>query len=169
MRTTVILTLATAALAAIGAAVWTSNRNSQEAIMLDACEKVLLERLRSPSTYQLIEASDIRTEEATEDDYLYNNDPAEKKRTIELHLRQPELAENHEYLRDLFRSTNMQKLTMVIEYDAENGFGTPIRGRSLCAVFRDGDDPMQRGEFMNVRIDGKTSIDWAFDGLSGSD
>lgn len=165
MRITAVATLA-AALAAGGGAVWWAQHNSQEAILLDVCEGVLLERLSSPSTYKLIEASDVRTELAEVEDYLYNNDPEQKRRADDLSRNDPEYKELEDEQRELFAAARMEKLTITLKYDVDNEFGNEVRRFSSCSVFRYTDNPIKRNGMTDARVDGMSEFDWAINRLA---
>lgn len=154
-----------AALAVGGVSAWFAHHNDEHSVMLDACEEVLLKRLRSPSTYQLVEASEIRRSIAEEDDFFYAGNLQEKLRQIRERNRDHAKRDLHEVRIKAFRDNEPDRLTMIIHYDASNGFGVPIRGTSECVAFHAPGEKLRRSTRIEARLDGLTAAGWAINAL----
>lgn len=78
----------------------------------------------------------------------------------ELAKADPEAKKIIDAKRNAFRAGDFDFVYALIKYDAANGYGTPIRSISECAVVvRKGDDPSTSPRA--VMVDGYTSFDWS--------
>ena len=120
-----------------------------------ACVEAIKERLKAPSTFRLIQTDRAPDQPFTmewwedhlTEDWSQSND--EQKRN--LGNAQKDLAK----LRVL---SGYKIAAAVISYDAENSYGTPLRGQGLCELpyNPEGKDFPER----EIRIDGQTSFEW---------
>lgn len=154
MRSATYVAIAGLLAAGLSFAYWNIYRNSEHTIMLRACEDVLTERLRSPATYRLIEASQIVRSVAEEDDFFYAGDQEEKRRQIRERNRDHAKRDAHEAVIKEFRANEPDRLTLTIAYDASNGFGVPIRSTAVCVTFKPTGQRLSRTETLRIRVDG---------------
>ena len=115
--------------------------------MIAACEASLQERLKAPSTYRRISVGDEQVRNISFDDYFKarGEDSAALKQI-------------------LIRTSKSQPIerSLLLEYDAANSFGVPLRSRVICSYAgRDRQDYPEMKE--SVRIDGRTYTEWLVD------
>jgi hypothetical protein len=165
MRPTALVLMVAASTIGAGVLYWQFQRNTEHAIMVDGCEAVLLQRLRSPSTYQNIQASEIQRTVAEEDDFFYANDQDEKMRQIRERNRDHDKRDEHEVKIKAFRENEPDRLSMILTYEASNGFGVPIRASAECVVFMRRGQEISRSDTVDARVDGKTSLEWSLDAV----
>lgn len=143
-----------------GAAYWYANYGSPEAKFISACEDVLLGRLKSPSTYKRISVTELHTQEATLDEFLGIYSEEQRLDYSRRNAGDPKLAELARWRSESFRNGEFEIASIILDYDAANGFGTPIRGSSWCSVVvRKGAD--LDSAFGGPAIDGYTALDWS--------
>lgn len=140
---------------------------SEQSAFVSDCEAVLKERLRSPSTYKRITVSKLVRDEGSDDDYLDIHSAADRLEKNESYRRTPQMKEFDDAMIRMRRAGKLERLSIWLEYDAANGFGTPIRGHSECSYYIDkGTSYLKSRRFSNPRIDGKTALEWSLDGLT---
>jgi len=144
------------AIAACGFAL--SGCNPFESRLVSACEEVLMERLRAPSTYKRIRVEEYETA-LTQGDYITLLD-TEIRRASSAELKEVLRADRDGRLAHMVRGdTKPTSYAAEIEYDAANGFGVPIRGLAKCTFTSDVGDKSKANKFF-VRVDGKTQTEW---------
>lgn len=130
---------------------------------LAACEKLIGERLKSPSSYKRIS---VTTDEqpytatwqqaqkrAVGGPDFSNGSPKERALAAELLAIYERMEKSNEY--SIFSA--------VIEYDASNSYGVPLRTQSLCeAIIRTTDKGYEISE---AYVDKMTSLDFALSRL----
>lgn len=119
------------------------------------CVEAIKERLKAPSTFRLIQTDRAPDRPFTmewwaehlEEDWSKSEDEKERELGAEL----KDMAERH-------AASGYKIAAAVISYDAENSYGTPLRGQNLCELPYDpeGEDFPER----EIRIDGQTSFEW---------
>ncbi|MBB2832310.1 UNVERIFIED_ORG: hypothetical protein GGD51_002439 [Rhizobium esperanzae] len=117
--------------------------------LVTACERVLKERLLSPSGYQRVEiqlSDKVMTREEYED-YLNKTEKDANARTL--------------YMR-LFDELKPTIFSLIITYDAPNAYGTLIRSMAACDYF-DNEGDASTATYYSVEVDGKSSSDWSLD------
>ncbi|RWB68368.1 MAG: hypothetical protein EOQ49_22690 [Mesorhizobium sp.] len=127
--------------------------------MTRVCEKILIDRLRSPSTYKRIEI-----------DHYSDPVPLEEFRKI----REDEIAKtSNAGYRDFERQMLKINTDLIasgsrgapimfkkyIRYDAANAYGTPIRALSECTLLSENGSESEASIF-NVRVDGTTKSEY---------
>lgn len=118
---------------------------------VDACEDVLKERLKSPSSYKRIstfESSQL-LDEREYAEYLTTRGESEAVQEWAM----------KEFKSGSIKPTNF---SILIEYDADNSYGAAIRGYATCTYISDyGRRPEDRklAKFI-VQVDGENSIEW---------
>ncbi|TBC64494.1 hypothetical protein ELH36_17995 [Rhizobium ruizarguesonis] len=122
--------------------------NFFDAKIVTECENALKERLKSPSGYKRIEITRSQQvlDRASYQAYLnetFNSSPSLQ----EMSLRQFDKG-----------TVKPTAFTLIIEYDAPNGFGVPIRGYSRCE-FVDDDGVDSNASALRIKIDGQTNLD----------
>lgn len=124
---------------------------TREPPLYSACEEVLKDRLRAPSTYKRV--SIYSRTETVDGDELVEPIPAGATK---------EMRDVMESRNSLYSGRRVTKYTVAIEYDAANGYGTPLRGTALCEDHSFGTtniDDYNPG-FLNPKVDGYSKIDW---------
>jgi len=150
-----VISLASAAVA------WLSISSSIEDQLKNACSAVLADRLRSPSTLQVRAWSELLRRPATELEYV--GLPPDRSFYGEKYW--PQMHDVYETSQFLYRSAHPDIILLVIDYDAQNAFGAPVRAMAECSYFVHGkDDPSLISEPI-VRIDGMTALEWSTDQL----
>lgn len=115
--------------------------------MVQICEELIKDRLRSPSTYRRVEVTQFS--EAVSAERAHALDPKMTRTEV--------IAIND----GRAKPTNFQ---VFIKYEAANAFGTPISGLSLCEYYSVFGSDKYANAF-SVKIDGKTSTEWLVEGL----
>ncbi len=153
--------------AAVGYAFLRPEPTTQD-LMLAKCEEVFLQRLKSPSSYKRIEVTELRTRPATLDEHLGIFDPAQKAE-YDRRLKDPRMGARFRELdeadRARFAAVPHDFLTFLVSYDADNAFGTALRGAFECSTVAESGQPLS--EFFTAYVDGHTALSWAMQGLSG--
>ncbi|MGD9918002.1 MAG: hypothetical protein AB7U46_08275 [Paenirhodobacter sp.] len=116
--------------------------------LVQICEGLVKDRLRSPSTYRRIKVTQYS--EAVS---------LEKARALDPKMTQTEVRAITE---GRAKPTNFQ---VFITFEAANAFGTPVSGLSLCEYYSAFGDDTYASKF-SVKIDGKTSTDWLIEGIT---
>lgn len=140
------------ALAGGGAYWW--DYTSTEQSLRRACVEVLEDRLKSPSSLTIVKWHKITSRDATKEevvgptpsrsDYGDNYEIAMKA---------------HKSLEEIYAASPGKILEVVMEYDAKNGFGTPIRGRSVCSYHTQRDQERQDISATSTKLDGETNLE----------
>lgn len=154
---------ATLGIAGAGLFYWKATGLTDQSLLLAKCEEVLLDRLRSPATYNRVNATDVERTVALQNDYLYANDKRRALNQIEKNRRDAELKRLHDQKVDRFQATPHDKLSLYIDYDAANAFGTPLRGTARCEAFVLKGRALRDVSMLDPRVDGYTSFEWALD------
>ena len=124
---------------------------------LASCEEVIKERLKSPSSYRRINEPEISTSKSAISDDEFE----------ELVMRLPaelQQATREERLRGEAWVEQFNFVTM-IEYDAANAYGTPLRRTSICRSGTSYSGTPGRFDVSSnsVEVDGRTSTGWFVD------
>lgn len=115
--------------------------------MVKACETAIKKRLRSPSTYKRINISRSSSRETASE--------------FKAHIAKEESSEavRDMLLRDMDQNGPQRThYTLLIEYDASNAYGAPIRDIAECAYTGKSDSNAK--DYFDVTIDGKSHLDW---------
>lgn len=115
--------------------------------LVSACELLLKDRLRAPSTYHRIEVSEY-TKTLSGRDFL---DDLGSRVSGTVSDRYRDMGNGTQYL-------------AFIEYEASNGFGVPVRSTVRCDFFVEDGSTRQPDEWGTL-INGKTKIESMLDGL----
>ena len=109
--------------------------------LVRVCEEQIKERLRSPSTYVRIEATEYPKLVLQDEIELFDDDiTMTEQRAIEEGRYDP---------------TNFE---IFIKYEAANAYGTPVAGLSMCEYFSISGKAENIFSF-NVKVDGETNHD----------
>lgn len=134
-----------------------------------ACESSLIKRLKSPSTFSLIKITDISEPLDTQPDLIVWRDRSQELRQIS-EKRELTNSERLEETRLILKidaarkavsgDLSPTKLAAVLEYDAQNSFGTMLRSFAICEfkAWHEEFDATYHSD--NVKIDGYTYTDW---------
>ncbi|TPK18057.1 hypothetical protein [Mesorhizobium sp. B2-5-7] len=142
-----LLGIACAALVAACGAAFAYSTGYFDDGLTKSCEEALRQRLKAPSQYKRVRI--VRdTKDMTRDEFVaYLDGSREDESVRKFHLKS-------------FDAKNIQPqtLSLAIEYDAPNSFGTVLRGYADCRYESTyGKDPIS---YLFVKIDGKTSLEW---------
>ena len=129
-----------------------------------ACDDVIRDRLKAPSTYRRISATKIKLGRADLDHYMKRETP-EKREWQERLDRDEWLRAVRENQEKTFAESKFQEAWTVIEYDAANSFGTAIRSRAICSDYILEGDPIKVDKYWGPRVNNMTKLDWATQGL----
>lgn len=149
----------TAVLTGGTATVWLASGDTLEAKFIAACEDTIKDRLRSPSTYQRVSVSELRRSTATLDQYMGDTVPELRDFARDMEQSDPNYAKARDQLRRIFEAVPHDFIAVSIGYDAQNGFGVPIRSVVECS------DTIQAGSdggpmMLEPAIDGYTTMAW---------
>ena len=140
-------------------------RPTDQSVLVQACEETIQKRLRSPSTYKRVQATDIQRDPATLEDYLYADDPARKTKELNADRADPKRAELSKTRRSIFESRPNDRVSLFIEYDAANAFGTPVREVVDCVIFLPSGESIAESKWLDPRVNGFTTSEWLIEGL----
>lgn len=154
-------------LAAAGAASWYGGAfTSEREEFVQRCEAELANRLRAPATYRRVSAGEVRRSTAsleecmgwpTAEDRAADEAAARRNSTVR-DIQADQLARCN--------ASPGEHVSLVIEYDAANAYGTPVRGRTVCSsVSPPGAALSEVGRFGGLRIDGYTALSWSMRAL----
>lgn len=131
--------------------------------LIAACEDVIKGRLRSPSSYVRIEASPPKVSQVDTQGEYEGWDIAGPAKMRSDFADAAKSKTSKEFLEMNFKLVTTGKAhlyTTFIEYDAANGFGTPIRAEAICRYqLEDGDLPDEIYGF-RLMVDGYTDTGW---------
>lgn len=131
---------------------------SSETIMYEACRTVLVERLKSPSSYKLLNKSGVTYRIRTLSDLMEWSGYIDEARD----RADPAMAELiEENTRRISASRSVRVAKMDILYEAVNGFNAPIADSVICEVETDEDGKLRRiySILHDVKIDGVNKLD----------
>ena len=154
-----VLLLAAITIGVVGYNSLSSGPDAEEQSVL-ACEVVLKTRLRSPSTYSRVLFTPLLREQTTIEAYLGIDTEEGRVRAEEYSARNPEYRRAFDARRQRFEESPMELVYTVIEYDAQNAFGTPVREWARCEDFVRIGTEISVLSFRDPRINGKTFAGW---------
>ncbi|MDO6526950.1 hypothetical protein Q4519_14785 [Motilimonas sp. 1_MG-2023] len=126
---------------------------------VEACSEIMKDRLKSPSSYQVLDSSDILYEPFTLE-YWEKNNPMDKYADLDkvkFWQSMRDLAEQQE------KNGNNKVAKIIIKYEAKNAYGTPIASEMLCKYETKGPEvPSDVDDFnlFEVHVNGMTKSDW---------
>lgn len=126
-----------------------------------ACEKMVKERLRAPSTYKRIAATPITRGTAILEEFLRIDTPEKAAWRADRNARNSALDDWFKADKEAFLAGDIEQALVVIDYDAANGFGTPLRQKAYCKVYpKKGEKIDMRPLWLDMRADGFNSYEW---------
>jgi hypothetical protein len=153
----ILAVVAASCIAAEAAPIWQTS----DAALLGACDEAIQERLKAPSTYERVNSTEFERRPATLDDFMGWTKPEMELQARALAIHNQRYAEALKLQMDAFRIGEYDLIESVIQYDADNAFGTPIRSTATCSdVINRGATFEQFGP-IGPRINGQTNLDWA--------
>ncbi|GGG77714.1 hypothetical protein GCM10011415_28300 [Salipiger pallidus] len=159
------LAISSASLAALwitGLASTPDFLKSRDGKFISACEDTLKKRLKAPSTYRRLSDPHIAESVATLDDYKgWTDNPEKKASDQDRQARNPKLAEMQAAQTRRFLLDEHTLKRAIIEYEAANSYGTPIRGYALCTFADPSPESFSDFDRQNVMIDGRTAFEWS--------
>lgn len=128
----------------------------------DACEETLKDRLKAPSTFRMLDEPTVTATKVSA--AVAAGPPPDDFRGTDQHTRLQEL---HELQLSMYRDGAWRHRAL-IEYEAQNAFGTPIRNVSRCDAYTfDEAPPTSRYGNVRVQVDGKSAMEWLTDQVRG--
>lgn len=139
---------------------------SDETVLTTICEGALKERLKAPSTYRLIESRGFVRREATRDEFMGWFTPEAKTRSESISSRDRDYRKLIDTQASWYDKEGQRKdyVSVLIEYEADNSFGTPIRDTVICEGTVKASEPFDDVGVVGPSIDGETAIEWAAGG-----
>jgi hypothetical protein len=122
---------------------WHSGTYPGPRTFLDACEHALKERLKAPSTYRRISATELTPVLLSVEEYVSAHQDRKAYETLAL-----------------ANSSSPVRLSALVSYDAANAFGTPLRHSSECIYDASGVSEIP-GPYA-IKVDGTTNIERLF-------
>lgn len=118
-----------------------------------ACEDVLKERLKSPSSYLRLDCQGPYTEQASQSDYLE-------------HEKLYPWSEVPDYTKEKIGQSELFITTAYLEYEAANGFGASIRGLEACTADHLRSESLAKAiRFSGPNVGGFDKSGWIIDQL----
>lgn len=130
-----------------------------ETRFLAACEDTLKKRLRSPSSYLLLDANHYTSRDVSFDEYMgWDLAPEQKRRREAFAAKDDSAKETLDLQRGIYDRSDKTLSSVLIRYEAANGFGASIANTAVCKTDR-------KGEFRDldatwVRVNGSTNLEW---------
>ncbi len=152
---------ATLALAASPAAAFWPFTSEADALV-EACEEVLMGRLKAPSTYEQVKVSPVYREPGTEDEFLGYTMPGDKEEDLAEQASDPKVKEMRDRQKELFALVP-EKVYLFLTYEAANSFGAPLRGVAECSAYTAKGEDFRDLRFPDVRVNGQTHMGWLLD------
>jgi hypothetical protein len=118
--------------------------------LLLTCEDLLADRLRAPSTYKRIAAQKTVKTLSFDEYWKGRRTNTKTERLIKDRAKKQHDPQNSPYLSTQY----------FIEYDAENGYGAPLRGYTTCVYLSDESNPYGGPDITNVELDGETNLEY---------
>ncbi|WP_347311392.1 hypothetical protein [Defluviimonas sp. SAOS-178_SWC] len=143
---------------------WSLFTSDDETFTL-ACEATLKRRLKSPSSYQRLEAIGPVFSTAT---FAKSRgwDFSDKKEADEMAANSdPRIAETLETARKLFDAHPGVIAELALRYEAKNGFGTSIANAAICTTRLRSEEPLGKVTESDVMINGYTDLEWSISQL----
>lgn len=145
---------------------------NDEKIFQEECTETLGKRLKAPATLVIGNVDFYKTTYADESDLsrlegtLRGHNRLDKNKLsdadrIGYDLKASRLESS---IKSLKEGETLTRYSLYMEYDAANGFGTPIRSKAHC-TYDATTETIGYSTYLNVKIDGKTHNDWFFDSL----
>ena len=145
----------------VGAAVFLSRSSNPQAAFVAACDEAITARLLAPATYKRITATAYTVGTPSTYDELTGQDFAAKRELVRQdRATSPDLAAIYMADYEAFLSKPPQLARALIEYDASNAAGVPIRAFADCRARVDPDD-LATFAAPFVLIEGMTQMEWA--------
>lgn len=127
---------------------------------LTDCEYLLKGRLRSPSTYARVSASDLDRAPASYNEFMEIDTPEKKEWRLSIARTNPDYMKLYDAKAKSFRLGEHERAYIFIEYDADNAYGTPIRDTAECyQIVSVGKDVAVNG-YLGTMLNGFGAIDW---------
>ncbi|QYJ00745.1 hypothetical protein KUV46_15660 [Thalassovita mediterranea] len=153
--------LSLALAAACGETMSQEEKNKQ--VFLDGCKETIEKRLKAPSTVQYVDVTfvgvssepiDMEWAQQKLDELAESDRVGDGVEAVNLEFAIEDLQAGRPATKDTYAA--------FISYDAENGFGAPIRMVSTCQLDTYNKFVANMGA---ERVDGKTHTDWLIDGM----
>lgn len=141
---------------------WWTAFASPEVQFYSMCETVIKERLRAPSTYRRIKVE--YASKALDAAGYYREKDLEYAAAASVELRAliyEDMQAGSKLVAD--GKIKPQLISANIQYDAANGFGTPIRSLANCQYFQE--RAVDKLYSSNLKLNGKTQLQYAIDAL----
>lgn len=127
------------------------------------CEEQLQDRLLAPSTYRRVEVNGPVSGDASFEEFRgWLTEEQVRKARADI-ARDPDLKRLNAEFQDMFKRKAPTRVDLVLIYEAQNGFGVPIRRQALCTRIVGSEEEM--GEPENaldpVYVDLETNLDWS--------
>lgn len=161
--TMIALAIPTVVAGGLAAALLWPQGPSLEDAFHAACVEVLSDRLRAPSTLNVLGWHGFMQRPAEQDEAI---DPPSTASDVG-----EEIVDATNQNRDfLIRAYNSRPESYVlfqdlVRYEADNGFGVPIANEALCSVVLVGEVSPDKIEVSSVKINGTTQLDWRIEML----
>ncbi|WP_189413755.1 hypothetical protein [Mesorhizobium sp. M00.F.Ca.ET.217.01.1.1] len=142
-----LVSAACAMVVAAGGVAFAYNTGYFDDDLTKSCEEALRQRLKAPSQYKRIRMA-RDSKDMTRDEFITHlNTSGDTESVRRFYLKSFDAKE-----------IEPKNLSLAIEYDAPNSFGTMLRGYADCTYGSTyGRDPVS---YLFVKIDGKTSTEW---------
>jgi len=135
--------------------------SSYEDRFLEACQTVLKQRLKSPTSFSLLSDPIVQKRPATiEDDMGWTDNPEKRKADKENISQDPEIKEVFERKVKRFNSNQHILVRAILEYEAANSYGALIRNYATCTHTDLSPDKFSELDALFVMINGYTTNDW---------
>lgn len=127
---------------------------------MSACDEVIRDRLKDPSSYRRTSETDVEKSEATLDDYFGWGNPEKKSEDLALQERNEKAREIHEDLERSFHTADFTLVSSLITYEAQNSFGGPVQNIVKCTIVTANAEDWKDYDAGMVMIDGFTIDGW---------
>ena len=147
----------------MGAVLLTACGSSDVETFKQACVDSMKERLTAPSTFKLVEFTDVSKPITFDSDEIKAMEERLENMGDYKDLSEIERVKRDRLMLDISSAKNGEDSGTVFEglfqYDADNSYGTPIRGTFSCE-YEAWDSVFDASDVPNVLVNGQTHMDW---------
>lgn len=128
--------------------------------MREECGETIKKRLKSPSSYQEIGASDMVRRPATLDEHLGHFTPEQKQKSEALARANYDYRELQKMRVETFGTFKPDLVQITLTYEASNSYGVMLRRTVICLGVVPPEKDFDDLGVMGPAVDGETHFQW---------
>lgn len=138
---------------------WNPFQSDQETFLLK-CEDTFENRIKSPASYKRVEVIGPLRHQAELNDYLGRETPEIRLFRDDQNRRSSVLKDIDAAYRKRFRTGDYEVISFSIMYDADNSYGTAIRGVFTCSQVVETAADLDPNSISGPKVDNLDAIGW---------